>query len=144
MNDDIELTVVDPIREESKKRLEAQFEKTYQKNALFLDAWKRGVKVVGLRFFYSSRDPSQTVDVIDDATDVNQLAPKAEYIREHINVLSSGERKLLAAMCSIYNEGWGGDLLKDQGVNGLAGLIGSQEENGSQILADLVISYTGW
>lgn len=123
-------------------RLAAAFERTRQNAALFLDAWKRGVLLAGPTYFINKT--AHELHAVGAATDKNQLAPDHDLIVASIDVLSSGERKFLAAMCSFYNSNWGGDLLREQGVNGLADLSAVLDDEHLKVLADLLVSYGGW
>lgn len=106
--------------------------------ARFLAAWKQGVNLVGCDYFGDG-----TIEGWEAATDKNQLRPHMELIRETIGVLSSGQRVFLAAMCSFFNSGWGGDLLRATGWNGMSDYSNLDREH-RQVLADLLMNYTGW
>lgn len=138
-------------REERKLRaqaaLEASRKRAVRNDRLFLNAWKRGVELAGAQYFTCRPPFGQALAPalsVAEATDRNQLAPDAEFIAETIGVLSSGQRKFLAAMCSFYNAQWGGELLRQQGVNGLADLSATLDAEHRQVIADLLVSYGGW
>lgn len=110
---------------------------------LFLESWKSGVEVLGIHFFKVERGFEDIKDP-KEATEKDQLCPDYEYIKINIGVLSGGERVLLAAMCSIYNSEWGGDLLREQGVNGLADIGAKLDYREKRIISDILANYCGW
>lgn len=115
----------------------------------FLDAWKKGVAIVGISYFKCETPllADQVVEPavsLDEVTTKWQVSPDYEYILENIGVLSGGEAALLATMCSFYNSEWGGELMREVGLNGLADVSAKLDLEGNQIVADLLINYTGW
>jgi len=139
--DEVTLARIKKIQEENiKHSLEAP--------TLFLEAWKRGAKIVGLRFFECKQplgsDPVNIVGTIDLVTDKAQLTPKWDYIENNIGILSGGEAALLAVMCSFYNSEWGDELMRDLGLLGMANICGKLDRTENQIVADLVVNYSGW
>ncbi len=134
-------------RQLAQAALEASRERAVRNNRLFLNAWKRGVELAGAQYFTCRPPFGETLkpaSSVAEASDRDQLAPDAEFIIETIGVLSSGQRKFLAAMCSFYNAQWGGYLLREQGVNGLADLSATLDAEHRQVIADLLVSYAGW
>ena len=71
------------------------------------------------------------------------MCPNLEVIDQAIGVMSSGERVFLAAMVSFYNAEIGGALLKRVGVHGLSDIGGLDLER-RQVIAALILNYTGW
>lgn len=135
------------IKAKAIEALEASRARALRNERLFLNAWKRGVELAGAQYFTCRPQYGETLEPassVAEASDRNQLAPDAEFIAEMIGVLSSGQRKFLAAMCSFYNADWGGDLLREQNVNGLADLSATLDSERRQIIADLLVSYYGW
>ncbi|EKF73317.1 hypothetical protein A11A3_14170 [Alcanivorax hongdengensis A-11-3] len=104
----------------------------------FFRAWKRGVQLLSPTLFGLG-----TKAHVDQAEDKWELCPNLEVIDQAIGVMSSGERVFLAAMVSFYNANIGGVLLKRVGVHGLSDLGGLDLEH-RQVIADLVLNYTGW
>ncbi len=66
-------------------------------NALFFEAWQRGVEIAGNRWFADGQTPPQS------AASKWDLALRVDDIRSVIGLLSSGEAMFLAAMVSFYN-----------------------------------------
>jgi len=104
----------------------------------FFQAWKRGVQLLNPALFGKG-----TKDHVDQAEDKWDLCPNLEVIDQAIGVMSSGERVFLAALVSFYNAEIGGALLKRVGVHGLSDLGGLDLER-RQVIADLILNYTGW
>ena len=115
-----------------------------QAEGVFLAAWVRGVKLIGQSWFTANPRFCEKAPHLDQVTDKWQVIPKADVIDERIGVLSSGEAALLAAMCSFYNTEWGGQLMQDLGIQGLADLSAKLDLHGNRIIADLMLNYTGW
>ncbi len=104
----------------------------------FFQAWKRGAHLAGPQWFGDG-----TREGLNQAHDKWDLCPDVPRISKAIGVLSGGERMFLAAMVSFYNERKGGALLKRCGFHGLADLGGLDLER-RQVLANLVLNYSGW
>jgi hypothetical protein len=68
-----------------------------QRQARFLAAWKRGVRLAGERCF------DITAASVDRATDKDQLRPSWDYVEVHLLDRSRGEAAFLAALCSFFN-----------------------------------------
>ncbi len=115
-----------------------------QAEGVFLDAWVRGVKIIGEAWFTANPRFCKKAPSLDQVTDKWQVIPNSELINERIGVLSGGEAALLAAMCSYYNAEWGGQLMQDLGLQGLADLSATLDLRGNRIIADLMLNYTGW
>ena len=114
----------------------------------FLEAWLRGVGLVGLEFFETRRPglgqkgvPLKSLDLVRDKW---QACPNPKAVEAGIGTLSHGEAALLAAMCSFYNSEWGGELLRQVGVNGLADLAAKLDHDAICVVSGLLESYTGW
>ncbi len=114
----------------------------------FLEAWKKGVELIGPEFFMTRRPglgakdmPLASVDLIRDKW---QACPDPDAVEAGLDVLSSGEAALLVAMCSFYNPEWGGGLMRHMGINGLADLASRLDLQERQIITDLLLNYTGW
>lgn len=104
----------------------------------FFHAWKRGVQLLNPALFGMG-----TKTHADQAVDKWELCPNLETIDHAIDVMSSGERVFLSSMVSFYNAEIGGALLKRVGVHGLSDLGGLDLER-RQVIADLILNYTGW
>ncbi|MFV0275842.1 MAG: hypothetical protein ACK5HY_01480 [Parahaliea sp.] len=109
-----------------------------QAPAAFFQAWKRGVQLLRPTLFGSG-----TQAHVDQAQDKWALCPNLDLIDQAIDVMSSGERVFLASLVSFYNAEIGGALLKRVGVHGLSDLGGLDLER-RQVIADLIMNYTGW
>lgn len=104
----------------------------------FFQAWKRGAEIAGPQWFGDG-----TADGLQRAQTKWDLRPNTQRINDAIGVLSSGQRMFLAAMVSFYNERKGGAMLKRCGFYGLADFGGLDLER-RQVLADLLLNYSGW
>ncbi len=104
----------------------------------FFETWKRGAQIGGATWFGDG-----TVDGLRRATTKWDLRPDVPRLSNALGVLSSGERMFLSAMVSFYNSREGGVLLKRCGFEGLADLSGLDLQR-RQIVADLILHYTGW
>jgi len=115
-----------------------------QAESAFLTAWIQGIKIVGESWFTFNPTFCEKAERIEQVTDKWQVIPNFELINERIGVLSGGEAALLAAMCSFYNAEWGGKLMLDGGLLGLADLSGKLDLQGNRVIAELMLNYTGW
>ncbi|CAB3648286.1 hypothetical protein [Achromobacter pestifer] len=104
----------------------------------FFQAWKRGVQLAGTAWFGEG-----TREDLQRATTKWDLRPNVAMINDALGVLSSGQRMFLAAMVSFYNAHDGGAMLKRCGFEGLSDLGGLDLER-RQVIADLVLHYSGW
>lgn len=110
----------------------------------FLAAWLKGIKVIGEGWFTYNPQCCEKAPSLDQVCDKWQVIPDYELINQRIGVLSGGEAALLAAMCSFYNAEWGGQLLQDLGIQGLADISAKLDLAENRIVADLLVNYTGW
>lgn len=115
-----------------------------QAESAFLTAWIQGIKIVGESWFTFNPTFCEKAERIEQVTDKWQVIPNFELINERIGVLSGGEAALLAAMCSFYNAEWGGKLMLDGDLLGLADLSGKLDLQGNRVIAELMLNYTGW
>lgn len=106
--------------------------------AAFFDAWKSGVALAGTHLFGHG-----TRADLEHATSVWDLCPNVQLIDHAIGVMSSGEKRFLAALVSFYNAHDGGRLLECVGVRGLADL-GGLDLKRRAVIAALLLNYTGW
>lgn len=106
--------------------------------AAFFDAWKNGVALAGTRLFGGGLRAD-----LEHATSVWDLCPKVQLIDDAIGVMSSGEKRFLAALVSFYNAEDGGRLLERVGVRGLAD-FGGLDLKRRTVIAALLLNYTGW
>lgn len=130
------------------KRIANAIERDQDSKKRFLQAWLKGVKKIGWQYF-QYQSPIDTrhlprVDSIEEVIDKLQAMPDCKLIRENIGSMSSGESALLAAMCSIFNANWGGELMREVGINGLADLSRRLDEAGTDVVSELLINYRGW
>lgn len=103
----------------------------------FADAWVRGIKIVGLRFFRTARSP-------EDGSPVWRYCPDFDRINAEIDVLSTGEAVFLAAMCSFYNADAGAAMLRTLGADSPGGVAAALDEPRRRVIAELTVSYAGW
>jgi hypothetical protein len=106
--------------------------------AAFFDAWKRGAALAGTHLFGCGTRAN-----LEHATSAWDLCPKVQLIDDAIGVMSSGEKRFLAALVSFYNAEDGGRLLERIGVRGLADL-GGLDLKRRAVIAALLLNYTGW
>ncbi len=104
----------------------------------FLHAWKQGVRLAGPHFFGAGYP-----DALAQAKSKRDLAPDLPRISRALGVMSSGERIFIAALASFYNAHHGQKLLRRAGVKGLADL-GALDAQRRQVIAALLLHYTGW
>jgi hypothetical protein len=103
--------------------------------AAFLDAWKRGVKLAGAKFFGDQTGAGESKW---------DLAPRIDDIHNQIGILSSTEAVFLASMVGFYNSHIGGKMWERQHVRGLADVAAGLDDQRREILADLLLNYPGW
>jgi hypothetical protein len=112
--------------------------KPCQREARFLDAWKRGVQMAGENYF---RLKAPTVEA---AMHKHQLAPDCELIEASLGARSRGQAAFLAAMCSFYDAEWGQRLLVRAGYPNLCDLASKLDPPYAEIIAELFLNYPGW
>jgi len=131
-----------------RKERDEELAHSYEAPGLFVAAWVRGVRIVGEGFFECKKplygEDITAPDSLEDVTDKNQLAPKWDYVEKNIYALSSGEAALLAVMCSFYNSEWGGKMMQELGLQGMADVSAKLDLKANQVVADLLINYSGW
>jgi len=108
------------------------------REAAFLTAWKRGVRLVGESCF------DITAVSVEAATDKDQLRPSWDHVEAHLLDRSRGEAAFLAALCSFFNSHWGQALLERAGYPNLCDLAGTLDAERSRVIAELFLSYQGW
>lgn len=106
--------------------------------AAFFHAWKRGVEIAGVEWFGNG-----TREGFLNATSKWDLRPNLLLLNDALGVLSGGQRLFLSAMVSFYNAREGAAMLKRIGFEGLADLGGLDLER-RQVIAQLVLNYSGW
>ena len=109
-----------------------------QRQARFLMAWKRGVRLAGEPCF------DITAASVDRATDKDQLRPSWDYVEVHQLDRSRGEAAFLAALCSFFNSHWGQALLERAGYPNLCDLAGTLDSERSAVVTELFLNYQGW
>ena len=144
MSNDIDEVTLARIRKER----DVALSHSYEAPAKFVAAWVEGVKIIGQQFFECKQpmfgDVVTEPKTLDDVTDKNQLVPKCELIEKNIYAISGGEAALLAVMCSFYNSEWGGKMMQDLGLQGMADISAKLDLKASRVVAKLVVNYTGW
>src|SRR3546814_15897573 len=73
----------------------------------FFEAWKRGVEIAGPEWFGGG-----TREGLNQAKSKWDLRPNMLRLNDALAVLSSGERRYLSALLSIYKERRGGAMSK--------------------------------
>ncbi len=109
-----------------------------QRQAQFLAAWKRGVRLAGERCF------DITAVTVDRATDKDQLRPSWDHVEAHLLDRSRGEAAFLAALCAFFNSDWGQGLLERAGCPNLCDLAAMLDTERSAVIAELFLTYQGW
>ena len=104
----------------------------------FFQAWKRGAEIAGPEWFGDG-----TREGLHRATSKWELRPNLLMLNDALGVLSGGQRMFLSAMVSFYNAREGAAMLKRCGFEGLSDLGGLDLER-RQVIADLVLNYSGW
>ncbi|TNE77090.1 MAG: hypothetical protein EP339_06615 [Gammaproteobacteria bacterium] len=104
----------------------------------FLNAWRQGVALAGIELFGDG-----TQDTWEQATDKWDLRPNLLLINDTIDVMSSGQKRFLAALVSFYNSQEGGALFRRVGIEGLADLSGLDLTR-REVIAALILNYCGW
>ncbi len=136
------------LRKERNGKLSQSIEHEKVAMKRFLNAWIDGVRQVGEAYFHHRAPVSdismKSASSLEDVTNKWQVSPYYEYILENIGVLSGGDAALLATMCSFYNSEWGGELMREVGLNGMADVSAKLDLEGNKIVADLLVNYTGW
>ncbi len=109
-----------------------------QRQARFLAAWKRGMRLAGERCF------DITAVSVDRAADKDQLRPSWDAVEVHLLDRSRGEAAFLAALCSFFNSEWGQALLERAGYPNLCDLAATLDAERSAVVAELFLNYQGW
>lgn len=71
------------------------------------------------------------------------MRPNLLLINDTIDVMSSGQKRFLAALVSFYNSQEGGALFRRVGIEGLADLSGLDLTR-REVIAALILNYCGW
>ena len=122
----------------SQARLAKAKAEQQQRQARFLDAWKRGVRLAGERCF------DITAPSVDRATDKDELRPNRDHVDAHLLARSRGEAAFLAVLCGFFNSDWGQALLEQAGFANLFELAGTLDAERSAIMSELFLTYQGW
>lgn len=130
MNQLLQADVVDQIMREERHFASA--------SDAFFQAWKRGAEIAGPEWFGDG-----TREGLRSAASKWDLRPNLLVLNDALGVLSGGQRMFLSAMVSFYNAREGAAMLKRCGFEGLADLGGLDLER-RQVIADLVLNYSGW
>lgn len=104
----------------------------------FFDAWTRGVEIAGPRWFKrdtwgATGGPSKW-----------DYAPDYDAIEQSLGVLSTGEAAFLASMCSFYSPTGGRELMERLELGSPGSIAAVLDESRRRVIADLIISYSGW
>lgn len=130
MNQSLPQNVLDRITAEERYFAEAP--------QAFFKAWKRGAEIAGAEWFGDG-----TPEGLQRASSKWDLRPKVLMLNDALGVLSGGQRLFLSVMVSFYNAREGGAMLKRCGFEGLSDL-GDLDSERRQVIANLVLNYSGW
>jgi len=125
------------VREKIFAKRKQVIERSAKAPSQFLEAWKQGVNIIGGKFF-NQKNPLNTIK------DKNELRPNYEYIHENIWVISSGQKALLALMCSFFNSSWGGDLMNEVGIKSMSDVSTKLDYESLDVVTELLTNYHGW
>lgn len=120
------------------EKLMQQLELSRTAPTRFLAAWKRGCLISPQYFGDGTREG------IEAATDKWQLAPNTEAINMAVRSKSPGEAIFLAGMVSFYNDATSRKIQKAAGQSDGIGNLLRMDLERRQVIADLLVSYTGW
>ncbi|WP_454793766.1 hypothetical protein [Mycolicibacterium lutetiense] len=104
----------------------------------FFEAWRSGVSLAGEHYFGNGTLSSAA------ASSKWGLSPDLERITHDISVLSSGEAVFLAALVSFYDGTAGTELLAQADARSFSDVAARLDFPRRQVLADLIIAYSGW
>ncbi len=108
-----------------------------QKPARFLAAWKRGIKLAGGHYFKLQIS-------IDKATQLEQLQPDYDLIRNSLRAISTGQAQLLALMYSFYDDTKGQEMLKAIERPSIRDAAYYLDSERLQVIIELMQNYHGW
>ena len=108
------------------------------KNQQFLEFWKEGVLIAGEQFFKVSSGS------VSSANNKDQLAPNYVLIKESFNVLSHGEKVMLALMYSFYDPECGQEFLIDAYAANFVDAFSLMDNKRKKVLIGLLDNHTGW
>lgn len=103
----------------------------------FSRAWRRaiGYKYDYRRFFALDHMHSRSF---------RGRPPRVALIKKELDGMAASDAVFLAALVSFYNGDTGGRLLRARGAQGLSDIVSSLDQGRREILADLMVNYTGW
>lgn len=100
----------------------------------FTKAWQRGMKIAGESYFYDR----------GYVTSYRSAPPNVVGIKKSLETLPAGTAIFLAALVSFYNGETGGKMLRTLQAAGLGDISARLNQDQRQVLADLLLAYTGW
>lgn len=100
----------------------------------FTKAWTRGIELIGREYF---RD-------IGYQAPYRARPPYISDIKKSLESLPASTAVFLAAMVSFYNGDTGGKMLRSLQAAGLGDIAARLDNDQRQVLADLMVAYTGW
>lgn len=135
-----------PEAARARQKIEQAREDSRAREIIFLNAWKRGVKLAGPHYFKNTLPTPGAGPLADveNATSKWQLCPDLQMIRRAIGGVSRGEGAFLAAMYSFYNAKDGQQLLKRAGYPNICDLAAKLDSRRAGIIAELFLNYPGW
>ena len=134
------------IPSDSTPSLEHHFQRLREERAFFSGApvrfflaWKKAAELAGPQYFGDG-----TKENLGRASAKNDLRPDLDMMGRAIGVVSPGEGVFLAVLYSFYNDTDAVPLLKMAGVEGMADIASRLDLQRRQLVADLLVNYTGW
>jgi hypothetical protein len=107
------------------------------KAQLFLETWKKGVKLIGKKYFKDIGD-------VDDATRKWELVPNYELIKNCLFRISTRQAIFLSAMYCFYNREDGQEMLVQLGYPNFLDIFYILEKPYLEVIIQLIRSYEGW
>lgn len=103
----------------------------------FLTAWKRGIRKLGSQYFELK---CPVIEIIDKW----QACPKTLFILEIATRISHGQAARLGLMCSFYNSEGGQKILENVSLPNFVDALAILDDEGQEIISELMRYYTGW
>ncbi|ANN97210.1 Uncharacterised protein [Legionella pneumophila] len=110
----------------------------YMSEDLFVTAWKKGIKIVGVEFF------NIKASSLDAAEKKWQLEPNYTFIQSAMGGYSHGKQVLLAMMYSFFDPEDGQKFLEKTQTPNFVQTLSILNPESRQIISELWLHYTGW
>ncbi|HHF0526764.1 TPA: hypothetical protein ACP9FK_003436 [Legionella anisa] len=105
---------------------------------LFVTAWKKGIKIVGVEFF------NIKASSLDAAEKKWQLEPNYTLIQSAMGGYSHGKQVLLAMMYSFFDPEDGQKFLEKTQTPNFVQALSILNPESRQIISELWLHHTGW